>query len=1723
MIASRNAELAKDLKRRLLASGAVVLIAGGVMAIGIPDAFAQVSNGGGAGATAPSGTGGAGGSSDGGGAGGGSGPISGSAGSTTAGGAGTGNATCPGGAGCGGQTGDNTGGNGVAGQSGGAGYGGGGGDGGAGMVNSVTMNNVDNIQGGIGGQGGTGPSGQGGGGGGGGGLVFTGGTLTNTATGGAGGGGIIGGAGGDGSSGSAGGGGGVGVFFQGTTLDNQGTIAGGYGGQSGGSGGAGLVISTSSATISNSINVGGGYGEVGLGGIANGSGGDAARIVGHNNTLTNTGVINPGASAGAAGVAGAAPLAIGLFVEGNGNTIINSGEIEGGFFTGDLSVTAPGGVAVKFTGNNNTLELLAGYTMLGKVVASGTGNAGNVLRLGGTAPTGANFNLGLIVSTLDNTNGNEQYQGFDQYQKTGLGTWTATGALGAGVTAPWSIMNGTLALSADGSLANAGSVTVGCTPGGVNNPCGTTATFDISGVTATSSAIQSLAGTSNGSVLLGTKTLVISNGQNQDFQGIISGTGGVTLSAGTQTLSGANTYAGPTNVNAGTLVINGDQSGATGLVTVASGATLAGGEGGTATSGTIGGSVLVNGGTLLSQDLNASGGNKVTINGDLTVQNGGNLNYFYQRSPTSGDTDVLQVQVGGTATLNAGTNVNVTSDPAVTFDQQIYGLVQAATMSGTASSLNFAGPSGYALQTTGTGLNMVLNVPVGTYNYWDGSNITPGNVPGGRGGIGTWQAAAGTTNWTTATGTPNGGFTDSSSAVFMGTGGTVTVDPSLGPINVSGMSFAVNGYTVEQGSIGLVPDANGNTLIAVGINNPGDEAITTTITSVLTDAAAPGRLVKRGLGTLVLGGANTYTGGTVIDAGVLSVKADNNLGAATGGLTFDGGILQVTGTSYTSIPSARTVTWGAAGGGFDIAAAANTFTVSQVLGGTGSGTDELTKLGAGTLLLTGNNTYSGGTIISAGTLAVGDGGTLGTGGVTNNSILQFANSGALGIANVIGGSGVVTQAGAGTTTLTGANTYSGGTTISAGTLAVGDGGALGTGGVNNNSILQFSNTGALGIANVISGSGVVTQSGTGTTTLTGANTYSGGTTITAGILAVGDGGALGSGEVTNNSTLQFSNTGALMIGNVIIGSGGVIQAGSGTTTLTGDSNYAGGTTISAGTLQLGNNGGSGSITGDVNITGATATLAFNRSNTYNFGGAISGVGGVAQNGGGTTVLTATNTYSGATNINAGTLQVDGAITASPIAVNANGTLGGIGTLSGSVTNMGNVMPGDGGPSGALTLTGAYTGSGGRLTINSVLGGNTSPTSQLVLSGAGASATGNTDVVVNNVNGTGGMTSGTGIPIIVATGGATTQSSAFTLGNPVFAGLYQYQLFRGPDSGGTPDAQNSWFLRSHLQNGPNPPIPIYRPEGAMFASMPSLARELTRNAIGTFHDYNGDQGLMRGNGAPGRAWGRVFGEAIEQGHGGLLSPSFKGRAYGFQSGVDLFESETPAGFKDRFGVFMGYAEARGEVRGFALGIQNNYIGDSSLSGLSGGAYWTRVGPRDEYLEARVVGTRYTGNGRSFANNTNIDVKGTSFAASLEGGVPIRFGSFTIEPQAQLIYQYLHMTGSDPLSSIGYDTPDALYARVGVRLSSDGLFGMPNVRPYLKANLWQDAVGTDKAIFSTTEVVGTSFRTTALEVGGGVVAQLTQYVGLWGMVDYTTDVSGNQDRQIVRGNAGVRIVW
>ncbi|EEP1131102.1 TPA: autotransporter-associated beta strand repeat-containing protein, partial [Salmonella enterica subsp. enterica serovar Havana] len=153
------------------------------------------------------------------------------------------------------------------------------------------------------------------------------------------------------------------------------------------------------------------------------------------------------------------------------------------------------------------------------------------------------------------------------------------------------------------------------------------------------------------------------------------------------------------------------------------------------------------------------------------------------------------------------------------------------------------------------------------------------------------------------------------------------------------------------------------------------------------------------------------------------------------------------------------------------------------------------------------------------------------------------------------GSGNVVKSGADTLTLSGSNSYTGGTTISGGTLVASNVEALGTGDVTNNATLEL-NTGGDFINN-IGGTGRVEKSGDDVLTLSGANSYSGGTLISDGTLVASNVDALGSGDVTNNATLEM-NTGGDFINN-IGGTGRVEKSGDDTLTLSGSNTYTGGT------------------------------------------------------------------------------------------------------------------------------------------------------------------------------------------------------------------------------------------------------------------------------------------------------------------------------------------------------------------------------------------------------------------------------------------------------------------------------------------------------------------------------------------------------------------------------------
>ncbi|NBW76917.1 MAG: hypothetical protein EBR34_14140, partial [Sphingomonadaceae bacterium] len=183
-----------------------------------------------------------------------------------------------------------------------------------------------------------------------------------------------------------------------------------------------------------------------------------------------------------------------------------------------------------------------------------------------------------------------------------------------------------------------------------------------------------------------------------------------------------------------------------------------------------------------------------------------------------------------------------------------------------------------------------------------------------------------------------------------------------------------------------------------------------------------------------------------------------------------------------------------------------------------SGAGQLTKVGNGTLTLTGANTYTGGTAVSDGRLA-GNTTSL-QGAIANNAQVEFNQTAAGTYAGAMSGTGQLIKTGADTLTLTGANTYTGGTAVSSGRLA-GNTTSL-QGAITNNAEVEFNQAAAGTYAGVMSGTGQLIKTGADTLTLTGANTYSGGTTVAGGRLT-GDATSL-QGAIANNAQVEFNQT-----------------------------------------------------------------------------------------------------------------------------------------------------------------------------------------------------------------------------------------------------------------------------------------------------------------------------------------------------------------------------------------------------------------------------------------------------------------------------------------------------------------------------------------------------------------------------------------------------------------------
>ncbi len=509
----------------------------------------------------------------------------------------------------------------------------------------------------------------------------------------------------------------------------------------------------------------------------------------------------------------------------------------------------------------------------------------------------------------------------------------------------------------------------------------------------------------------------------------------------------------------------------------------------------------------------------------------------------------------------------------------------------------------------------------------------------------------------------------------------------------------------------------------------------------------------------------------------------------------------------------------------------------------------------------------------------------------------------------------------------------------------------------------------------------------------------------------------------------------------------------------------------------------------------------------------------------------------------GTLQID----ATSTLISRQGTIASIqDDNNASLVNAGTIDLSRGNDAqGRLTLQGNYTGNNGTLRLNSVLAGDGAASDRLVVSRGVIG--GSTQLLINNLDGAGAATTQNGIQVVEARDGATSTNTAFVQVQTLSAGAYDYRLFKG---GVTAGSENSWYLRSTLVAPPapaavpepaepgeppvlapavTPPVaasapgqhdlpaavqgqslPLYRPEVPVYAAAPRGAAIIARQALGTFHQRQGDQQLLQGEGGLPASWGQAYGGTLRQQWSGTVSPSLDGDLYGFKVGQDLYAMTGDNGYRQHVGIYVGHSRLDADVKGFALAVQDRSVGDIKLDGDSVGTYWTLVGPQGGYLDTVLQYTRLDGRARSDRGD-RLNIDGHAWTASVESGYPIVLSErWVLEPQAQLIAQKVSLdSANDNVSRISHDAQVELTGRLGVRL--EGAFKGSSGRllqPYAQINLWHGDGGRDTLTFDGVDKIKTDYRYTSVQLESGVVAQVNQALSLHGGVQYSANLDSRQ---------------
>ena len=1018
-----------------------------------------------------------------------------------------------------------------------------------------------------------------------------------------------------------------------------------------------------------------------------------------NNVISNTGNLSSGfiiTNTGTTTLSAANTYTVattisggGSIVLGNRNALGNGGSVifntNSMAFSASADLTGTNAVANPFTiGNNasfsgsNSIEFSGVWTQNSNSARTLTDNlsAGKILKLSGN----------LYLSDVSTKAGNLTIAGPGAAELSG----TIANFNGSGLACP-------LTISASGTTTFAGQSVY-------------TGAFSQTGAGAVN-----LTGTMNGpsGITVNNAGAVFSETAAGAIQGASTT---FTLTNGVANLSASNSYGGNTTVTTGTLNL-GDKG------AIGAGTLLVNGGAFGALVPLTGGSAVANP-VMVGGNVYVQGTNSVQLNSALT-NSGGNRTLTSGIAPASG-------------TLTLAGNLYLSESSTVSRTLTLAGSGNTV-FSGTNANNSVLGGSAGSLTLANTGNTIFAGQSVFTGAY---SQTSVGAV-----------SLTGTMNGPSSIAVNNAGavFSESATGSIQGAGTTFTLtagSATLFGANSFGGSTTIganailqigNGTPGNDGSLASASIANSGSL---GFNLAGSQSVSAAISGT-------GSLVKSGPGMLLLTGSNSYTGATSVTGGTLQI------GDGVSGLSGSTSVTVSSGATLAlNLPNGSTIPTGvlleSAGGISSLnLLGSGTSTVNSNITGTVFGT--VTQSGSGTTILTGNNTLFGNININAGAVQLSgsssatnavvnvnaNNGLLfglnavtigGLGGSGNLALVSGTGGVALTVANnyfnttysgALSGGGSLTKSGSLTLTLSGSNSYSGPTTLAGGALAMSSSASIGDGSPSNTIIF---NGGSL---------------------ISTGNTYDLGANRSIALLGFGtlqaDSGSLTvSGSVSGAKTMTVTGAGTINLSGVVAGGASISKTGAGTLVLSGSNTFYGGTTISSGTVQLGNSFGLGANTATLTVNGGMldlngyslgvgglngsagtilnsnastpATLSVgNNSANGSFAGVIAdGLGqiGLTKNSGGTIVLAGTNTFTGLCIIHDGTLAAS--------YIGNAGTPGNLGAAANNASLASTALQIDGG--GAAL---SYTGPGETTNRNILITGANNGIAFILANAAGA--------------------------------------------------------------------------------------------------------------------------------------------------------------------------------------------------------------------------------------------------------------------------------------------------------------------------------------------------------------------------------------------------------------------